>query len=182
MSKVNLLSCQHVDISIVKMEQIASHLVGLLRHSNTSRAELATRLGWKKSRVTKVLSGDENLTIKTISAITQQLGYDFDIVFHNKNYEKPKQPWQIDRTLYLSSQLTINKNNYIPNVSLELQTGDQVVEAVLAGKEKDYYVSVNQFTQLAHDDAVPVMSQLDHHTPVINITYLKENTKVVRYE
>ncbi len=182
MSKAFLLSCEHVDISIVKMEQVASHLVGLLRHSNTSRTELATQLGWKKSRITKVLSGDENLTLKTISAITQQLGYDFDIVFHNKNYVKPKQPWQIDRALSLSGLLTINKDTYTPNVALELQTGDQVVEAVLAGKEKDFYVSVNQSSQLADGSAVPVMSQLELHSPAINITYLKESVKVVHYE
>ena len=58
-NKLFLFSCEHEDISIVKMEQVASHLVGLLRHSNMTRSEIALQLGWKKSRVTKVLSGEE---------------------------------------------------------------------------------------------------------------------------
>ncbi|OOW38486.1 transcriptional regulator, partial [Acinetobacter baumannii] len=45
-NKLFLFSCEHEDISIVKMEQVASHLVGLLRHSNMTRSEIALQLGW----------------------------------------------------------------------------------------------------------------------------------------
>ncbi|MEG8983054.1 helix-turn-helix transcriptional regulator, partial [Acinetobacter baumannii] len=141
-NKLFLFSCEHEDISIVKMEQVASHLVGLLRHSNMTRSEIALQLGWKKSRVTKVLSGEENLTIKTISKISRLLGYDFDVIFHNKNYERPKQPWQIDRErkkAHLVEKSHRNKTTFL----FDLQTGQQVVEDVLSGNEKEFYISVN---------------------------------------
>ena len=43
------------DMSVMQMESIASDLVFLLKHSGLSRSELASRLGWNKSRVTNVL-------------------------------------------------------------------------------------------------------------------------------
>lgn len=52
-NKLFLFSCEHEDISIVKMEQVASHLVGLLRHSNMTRSEIALQLGWKKVELQK---------------------------------------------------------------------------------------------------------------------------------
>lgn len=183
MSKVSLIGNEYeIDMSIIKMEQIASHLVGLLRHRKISRAELAKDLGWSKGRVTKVLSGDENLTIKTITTITSKLGYDFDIIFHNKNYEKPKQPWQIDREKITTGQIAIHQSTNNPNVVLELQTGDQVVNAVLAGKEKDFYVSITPSSQLVSENIVQITPRLTSDAPSINITYFKQNMKVVHYE
>ena len=183
MNKVSLIGDEYdIDMSIIKMEQVASHLVGLLRHRKISRTELAKDLGWSKGRVTKVLSGDENLTIKTITTITSKLGYDFDIIFHNKNYEKPKQPWQIDREKTTTDQITIHQSINNPNFVLELQTGDQVVNAVLAGKEKDFYVSVTASSQLISESIVKITPQLTLDAPSMNITYFKQNMKVVHHE
>ncbi|MCU4406474.1 helix-turn-helix domain-containing protein [Acinetobacter junii] len=183
MNKAYLLSCKSVDMSIVKMEQIASHLVGLLRHSNMSRAELAAQLGWKKSRVTKVLSGDENLTIKTITAITQQLGYDFDVVFHNKNYEKPKQPWQVDREKLLSKSIFVNANREL-KLALEFQTGAQVVDAVLSGNESDFYISINPSHPTEYKEVISVTPQIETESKSISVIYQHQETfkEAVCYE
>lgn len=183
MNKVSLIGDEYeIDMSIIKMEQVASHLVGLLRHQKISRTELAKDLGWSKGRVTKVLSGDVNLTLRTITTITQKLGYDFDVIYHNKNYDKPKQPWQIDRDKYFVSQTIIHNDISTPNIALELHTGAQVVNAVLAGEEKDFYVSITQSPQITGENPVQVTRQLALDTSPINITYLKEHTKVVCYE
>jgi transcriptional regulator with XRE-family HTH domain len=77
----------------LKKDQIASHLSALLVYAGISRTQLAATLGWSKSRVTKALSGEENLTIKTINAIASALGYDFDIVYKGVNAACPPQPW-----------------------------------------------------------------------------------------
>lgn len=132
-----------VDMSAMQMESIATDLVFLLKHSGLSRSELASKLGWSKSRITKVLSGDENLTVKTITSIAECLGYAFDVVFYNENYEQPKQPWAIDRE---NKKITTPEQIAKPKTfNLELQTGDQVVSDVLAGKESDQYIKVTEF-------------------------------------
>lgn len=182
MNKVSLIGDEYdVDISVIKMEQVASHLIGLLRHCNISRSELARELGWKKSRVTKVLSGDENLTIKTITIITQKLGYDFDVIFHNKNYEKPKQPWRIDRD-QLIPQVVI-RNNYPEafQVVLELQTGEEVVDDILAGKERERYISVRPSYSITQPRIVNTPNLISHDPAPISINF-NENIKVMSNE
>lgn len=144
MSKISIFGAEYdIDMSIVQMERIASDLVFLLKHSGLNRSELAKKLGCEKSRVTRVLSGDENLTIKTLTSVSESLGYGFDVVFYNKDYAKPKQPWTIDRE---NKKITAHKQTIKPRTfNLELQTGDQVVSDVLAGKESDKYIKVTEF-------------------------------------
>lgn len=127
----------------IQKEVVAADLSMLLMHSNYSRTRLGADLGYGKSRISRILSGDENLTLKTLTKVADALGYTFDVIFYNKNYPKPKQPWNIDRE---------NKKNITPKqiikpktFDLELQTGDQVVSDVLAGKESDQYIKVTEF-------------------------------------
>lgn len=187
MSKVSIIGSEYdVDMSIIKMEQIASHLVGLLRHHKISRSELAQNLGWSKGRVTKVLSGDVNLTIKTISTITQELGYDFDVVFHNKNYEKPKQPWQIDRERASLNHAPALKQHVLHtdgvSVMFQLETGEEVVDSVLAGAEKDFYISVSLPSRQLPSNQVPIIPQVSLSDQPVNITYLKQDMKALHHD
>ncbi|MDC4558786.1 helix-turn-helix transcriptional regulator [Acinetobacter baumannii] len=177
MSKVSLIGDEYdVDMSAIKMEQVASHLVGLLRHKNISRSQLAKELGWRKSRVTKVLSGDENLTIKTMTIITQKLGYDFDVIFHNKNYDKPKQPWQIDRERRELLQVTSPKLSSRP-FHYEIQTGQEVVNDVLAGQEKDLYISVESSPSLK-GHFIEIVSNDTFCLPNTTATYINHEINV----
>jgi hypothetical protein len=77
-----------------KAEEIAVGLTALLLHEGVGKAELARRLDWKLSRVSKVLGGCGNLTLRTIFDILQAIGYDFDVVARKPGERKPVQPWQ----------------------------------------------------------------------------------------
>lgn len=85
----------------LKTVDVAADLTLLLHHAGKSRAELARALGWSRARVTQVLSGHENLTVQTIAAITQALGYTFDTVFRKTSTPAATQPWQAQATLAL---------------------------------------------------------------------------------
>ena len=78
----------------VKADEISVALTSLLMNERVSKAELARRLGWKPSRVSKVLSGSANLTLRTIFDIAQAVGYDFDVVARKKGERQAIQPWQ----------------------------------------------------------------------------------------
>lgn len=58
----------HCRIS-ARTQDIAITSTGMLHQREISRAELARRLGWKRSRVTGALSGKENLRLKTLRDI-----------------------------------------------------------------------------------------------------------------
>lgn len=130
-----------VDMSAMQMESIATDLVFLLKHSGLSRSELASKLGWSKSRITKVLSGDENLTVKTITYIAECLGYAFDVVFYNENYEQPKQPWHIDKFNKSAPALEIHLDDHI---ELRVQEGNEVFQDMLAGEDASHYIRVGK--------------------------------------
>ena len=105
-----------VDLS---KEKIASSLAALISYSGIKRKDLAKKLKWKESRLSKALSGRQNLTLKSITEITVALGYDFDIIFH-KDYDiKPYiQPWEInqhnsyDTSSNISITITFINSNY----------------------------------------------------------------------
>ena len=73
---------------------VSDSLTMLLAFSGVSRKSLGESTGWTKSRISKILSGFENLTLKTVFEIAKVAGYEFDITFRKKSQRKPIQPWQ----------------------------------------------------------------------------------------
>jgi transcriptional regulator with XRE-family HTH domain len=47
-----------------------------------SRADLAQSMGVSAGRVSQILSGDENLTLRTLSAVVEALGAEFEVSLH----------------------------------------------------------------------------------------------------
>lgn len=92
-----------------KKEQVANDLAALLAFSEVSRTELAEALSWKKSRISKVLSGNENLTLKTISEIVEKIDYDFDIIFRKKVNAPALQPWFVNHEADTNSAQKISE-------------------------------------------------------------------------
>ena len=85
----------------LKAVDVAADLTLLLHHAGKTRAALARALGWSRARVTQVLSGNENLTVQTIAAVTKALGYTFDAVFRKAGAPAAVQPWDAQATLAL---------------------------------------------------------------------------------
>ena len=82
----------------IKKEIIADHIKSLVAYLDKTHSEFCEELGWKKSRFSKIISGKANLTLKTIFEISYASGYDFDVVFSNKNKKIDHQPWQQSHT------------------------------------------------------------------------------------
>lgn len=125
-----------LSVSDVKKQTIAAELAALLAHSNVSRSEIAVRLKWNKSRVTKFLSGEANLTLSKISEFTCELGHDFDMILRPFGEARVAQPWQKRASEELSQ--TVVPEQY---VLLHYQTGDEVARDVYSGLAKKWYVS-----------------------------------------
>lgn len=77
-----------------KLVEVSVTLCALMEHEGVSRAELAKRLNWIPSRITKVLSGEDNLTLKTLVKVLRALEYDFDVVMRRSGDARAKQPWE----------------------------------------------------------------------------------------
>lgn len=63
-----------------KAQDVAIALASAVEKAGLSRGELAKKLDWKPSRVTKVLTGSSNLTLKTMFEVCRAIGLEFDVV------------------------------------------------------------------------------------------------------
>lgn len=98
----------------LKAVDVAADLTLLLHHAGQSRADLARALGWSRSRVTQVLSGQENLTVQTIAAVSKALGFTFDVAFRKTSALAAAQPW--DAPAPVASESSDTSGNPLPPV------------------------------------------------------------------
>lgn len=160
----------------IQKEVVAADLSMLLVHANRSRSQLATDLGYTKSRISRILSGDENLTLKTLTKVAEALGYNFDVIFYNEKYDQPKQPWHIDR---LNKSVQAEPLHLkAPSVELKLQNSEDVFNDFMEGNDAKYYISVNEkvFSQTVVDKR-PLQTQLCFHQNTSLPTRLDQKDK-----
>ncbi|MET3915179.1 transcriptional regulator with XRE-family HTH domain [Variovorax sp. OAS795] len=130
-----------LDPFVVKKDQIAAHLAALLSHSGKTRTEVAEALGWKKSRVTSVLSGKSNLTVRTIWDFCSSLSFDFDVVFRSAWQPVASQPWQQHSKAEASLLSAITAG--FPVVSFEEHTPEKIAADVKSGTNYDTYMTIS---------------------------------------
>jgi transcriptional regulator with XRE-family HTH domain len=59
--------------------QLTNEITVHLREHGLTRAELASRMGVSPGRISQVLSGGENLTLRTLAALSTALDAQFDV-------------------------------------------------------------------------------------------------------
>jgi len=59
--------------------QLTNEITVHLREQGLTRAELASRMGVSPGRISQVLSGGENLTLRTLAALATALDAQFDL-------------------------------------------------------------------------------------------------------
>lgn len=112
------LASAKIDVSVL--------LCSLLEQAEISRSGLAEKLGWKPSRVTKVLSGDENITIETLFKVCNATGYAFDVVARKPNEAHALQPWQRDELQESLESVSKKLNHNLTRVEAMLETATAI--------------------------------------------------------
>lgn len=116
----------------IKKDQIATDLICLMAQAGLNRSELSGSLGLPKSRITKLLSGKENLTIKTIFLFSRKLGFDFDVIFRHSSEQRTPQPWAVGEVSHAT-------RNFIKS-RFECQTANQVLGDLRSGSNATHYL------------------------------------------
>lgn len=138
-----------IDPFNLKKDYLSAQLAALMSFSGKSRSALADELGWKKSRITNVLSGRSNLTIKTIWEFVSHCGFDFDVVFRAPDAERPRQPWQLSKPIINTSVLVRNVSvsdratHAFGHVVIQIQTAAEVAQDLHDGNHKSHYFYLN---------------------------------------
>lgn len=68
----------HADLA----RAVTDELSWYMRENKVTRADLAQAMGVSPGRVSQILSGDENLTLRTLSAVVDALGAELELVLH----------------------------------------------------------------------------------------------------
>ncbi|EPD35124.1 hypothetical protein HMPREF9701_05503 [Delftia acidovorans CCUG 274B] len=116
----------------IKKDQIATDLICLMAQAGLNRSELSSSLGLPKSRVTKLLSGKENLTIKTIFLFSRKLGFDFDVIFRHSSEQRTLQPWA-------AGEVSSATRHFIKS-RFDCQTANQVLGDLRNGSNATHYL------------------------------------------
>lgn len=131
-----------IDPFDLKKDFLGAQMAALVSFSGKSRTDLVGELGWKKSRVSNVLSGKCNLTIKSIWEFSSYLGFEFDVIFRRPSELPPRQPWQIrwSASLPMAGRRFSDQLSQIAS-PFEIQSAGEVAIDLLAGKKKKFYIS-----------------------------------------
>ena len=70
-----------------KAQDVAIVLASAVQEAGLSSAALAEQLNWKRSRVSKVLTGSSNLTLKTIFQVCRAIGLEFDVILRKAHQQ-----------------------------------------------------------------------------------------------
>lgn len=153
----------------IKKDEIATQLAALMSFAKKNRSTVASSLNWEKSRMTSVLSGKGNPTIKTIYEFCGSLGFDFDLVFRSPTEERPEQPWQkaiFNEILPARIQPEYHYADFTP-VTVRLQTANEVAVDFFNGNSKEFYLSLDIASNLSMSEGMTSsVENLPSHTPM----------------
>lgn len=141
----------------IKKDHFAAELAALMIHAGKSRSEMAEKLGWSKSRITNVLSGKCNLTVRSIYEWSASLGFDIDINFHLPSESSASQPWEKGDGVVISG---IKATGF----SMNVQTAAQVAKDFSNGAERSHYVSFSAVSPVVSRLRAPLISNRNAST------------------
>ncbi|MER7841531.1 helix-turn-helix transcriptional regulator [Streptomyces sp. NPDC096040] len=73
----------NTDLAAARLaQQATASLAGLLAGLNKSRSDLAKAMGVSPGRISQIMSGDANLTVRTLAAAAEALGAGVEIRFY----------------------------------------------------------------------------------------------------
>jgi plasmid maintenance system antidote protein VapI len=124
----------------IKLDEISTSLSALMSVSRKSRSDMANMIGCKKSRITKILSGKENVTVKTILSFCSSIGYDFDIFFRKEFENRVRQSWETAPILKINN----NTGYFRDIVHLILQSPAEVVEDIKNNEGSPWYIKIER--------------------------------------
>ena len=80
----------------IKAQEVATDLARALEEAGMTRTQLCEKLEWKPSRMSKVLGGGANLTLRTLYQLCEAVGLEFDVILRPRQQPRTAQPWEAD--------------------------------------------------------------------------------------
>lgn len=136
-----------------KRDDVAITLTGMLENRTISFSDLARLIGWKPSRVSRVLSGRENLTINTIAEIVRAADFDFDLVVRPKGARRSFQPWEEEEVRCDLMEHLRTFETLVSKAKAMFETAEQVSRRTFRNQPREeIYASLSEQEDAANDE------------------------------
>jgi len=89
----------------IKAQTVAVDLARAMVEIGLTQAQVAEKLGWKPSRVSRVVHGAPNITLRTLHDFAMALGLEFDVIYRRTGQRRGPQPWE--RQAMLDEAVTV---------------------------------------------------------------------------
>lgn len=83
----------------IRAQSVSVDLVRAISEQGLTQSQMAERLGWKPSRVSRVLHSAPNVTLRTLNDFATALGLEFDVVYRRPDQRRAPQPWETQAML-----------------------------------------------------------------------------------
>lgn len=88
--KIEKFADDPVYLTEMQILKFTEAVVRNMERNTVPRAELARKLGVSKAMVTKLLSGNPNMTMKTMVTLAHVLGCELDVDIHPRGFRRPE--------------------------------------------------------------------------------------------
>lgn len=130
-----------------KAQDTAVALSRAVSEAGMTRAELAQALGWKPSRISHVLSGAGNLTLRTIFDLTSALGLEFDLQL--------RKPGQTSQPRHREAQAVLDDAHRIHKAAQHnLTRTEALLDTALHVNRRTWQLAGRMAAQQRHTQAV----------------------------
>lgn len=136
----------------IKAQSVAVDLARATSELGLTQAELAERLSWSPSRVSKVLHGSTNVTLRTIHEFVAALGLDFDIIYRSINTTRAPQFWDA-KTMFDNAAVVCQQIEQLHEHAQENLTQSQtILDTACALNRKSWQLanSTRSIKQMVH--------------------------------
>lgn len=136
----------------IKAQSVAVDLARATSELGFTQAQLAERLSWSPSRVSKVLHGSTNVTLRTIHEFTAALELEFDIIYRSMNTTRAPQFWDA-KTMLDNAAVVCKKIEQLHDHAQENLTQSQtILDTACALNRKSWQLanSTKAIKQMVH--------------------------------
>ena len=118
----------------IRAQSVAVDLVRAISELGLTQSQVAKKLGWKPSRVSHVLHGASNVTLRTLHDFVTALGLEFDVIYRRADERRVPQRWElqtmVDDVLSVRREIDSLRDNALSNLNASktmLDTARQLV-------------------------------------------------------
>jgi len=112
----------------IKAQSVAVDIVRAISELGLTQSQLAEKLGWKPSRVSRVLHSAPNVTLRTLHDVATAIGLEFDVIYRRTHQLRAHQPWERQAILDEAMSLCLKISSLHDHAQVNLTKSEAMLD------------------------------------------------------